>query len=252
MRSAVRTTFLIAFSTAALSQSASREEFDVASVKPTPTERLHHLRLDKCPGGGMFVTAGAPLVWTITYAYRVADTQLLGAPSWTNTFEDTYDIEGKAAQRITDAQCRSMVRSLLETRFRLATHREHKEAPVYALVVGKNGHKLHAVKPDDPESLVGVIVNGGRQQALSDQEVPAGWSMARLADYVSNWAGRPVIDKTGLPGDYSFHLDFSRHETEDRPSIFTALQGQLGLKLEPDKAMLEYVVIDHIERPSSN
>jgi uncharacterized protein (TIGR03435 family) len=230
-----------------------RPAFDVVSVKPTPPERLNHLKSEKCPGGGSYVTEGTPLLWAIEFAYRLNDTDLAGWPPWVESFADAYDIQGKPAGRVTDQQCRQMLQSLLEDRFHLRIHRERKERPVFFLAIGKNGPKLREVTPDSPKG--GIRINRAIQQALSESEAPPGWSMQRLASYLADRpeVARPTIDKTGLSGLYSFSLEFSRNGSDnDQPDIFAALQEQLGLKLETGKAPGDVYLIDHIERPSGN
>jgi len=234
---------------------APRPAFDVVSVKPTPPERLNHLKSDKCNNGGPFVAEGTPLLWTIEFAYHLNDTDLAaGWPAWLESFADAYDIEGKPAGRVSDEQCRQMVQSLLADRFQLKIHRETKERAVYFLALAKNGPKLREVKPDSPKTGGGVRLNRALMQAPSETEAPEGWAMSRLAGYLGGLpdVGRPVLDKTGLAGIYAFSLEFSRKDGDDRPVIFTALQDQLGLKLEASKAPLDVVVIDHVERASVN
>ncbi len=243
MRRAILIAAVIALQFAALGQ--TRAEFEVVSVKPTPTERLNRLRQEYCPGGGRFSAGGVPLFWILGYAYRVKDYQVSGAPAWMNAFDQAYDIEGKPAGPVTDEQCRLMVQSVFEDRFKLAVHREMKDASVYLLTIAKNGPKLHEGG--------GVKLNGSIQ--VGNDGVPtwaAGWNMASLATYLSGWVGRPVVDRTGLTGMYSITLDFSRGDGDDRPSIFTAVQDQLGLKMDAGKAPIEMLVIDHIERPTAN
>ena len=101
---------------------------------------------------------------------------------------------------------------------------------------------------------VGFRINQALQQAPAEPEAAPGWPMSRLASYLSDIPelGRTVVDKTGLAGIYSFALDFSRPDGDDAPSIFSALQEQLGLKLESARSQEEFLVIDHIERPSES
>jgi uncharacterized protein (TIGR03435 family) len=152
---------------------------------------------------------------------------------------------------MTDDQCRLMVRSLLEDRFKMAVHRESREMRVYALVVSKQG-KLYEVSADGDGE--GVRINRARFQSLSDAEAPKGMSMARLAGFLGDLpaVALPVVDRTGLSGIYSFSLTFSVKEGDDRPSIWTAVQEQLGLKLEATKAPIDVLVVDHIEKASAN
>ena len=138
-----------------------RPAFDVVSIKPTPPERINHLKYEKCNGGGPFLAEGAPLLWTIEFAYRFADVNLTpGHPAWIESFADAYDIEGKPAGAVTAEQCRQMAQSLLEDRFALKTHCETKErkavtdrtglAGMYSLSLefsrkdgGRPAHRLH-------------------------------------------------------------------------------------------------------------
>jgi uncharacterized protein (TIGR03435 family) len=232
----------------------ARPAFEVVSVKPTPPERLNHLRYEKCTGGGPFVTEGTPLLWSIEFAYQLRDSDLAGWPAWLESFADAYEMEGRPAGRVTEQQCRQMVQSLLADRFHLKIHRETKERSVYLLLIGKNGSKLRVVKTDSPKTGGGVRINGPLMQSLSESEAPEGWDMPRLAGYLGDVpdVGRPVLDRTGLTGLYAFSLQFSRKDGDDRPIVFLALQEQLGLKLEAAKAPLDVVVIDHVERPSGN
>jgi uncharacterized protein (TIGR03435 family) len=197
------------------------------SVKPTPKD-LNHIVTNHCRGGGVFQSDVAPLMWSLEYGYRIEDYLVFGAPSW-----------------VTDAQCRLMVQSLPEDRFKLVSHREMKETSVYLLTVAKSGSKLH--------SGGGVKFGGSIEVGDAGKPIYAdGWTMEQLASRLTNFAGRPVIDRTGLDGKYGIDLDFSRTGQDDKPSIFTAVQDQSGLKLEPGKASLEAMAIDHIERPADN
>jgi uncharacterized protein (TIGR03435 family) len=145
----------------------------------------------------------------------------------------------------------AMLQKLLEHRFKLTIHREAKEMPVYALVVGKNGPKIQAVKDDDG----GTQVDGGDGHPISARNL----SMEGLAQILSRrqQTDRPVLDRTGLKGIFNFTLDFATDDAASAdgtaaPSIFTAVQEQLGLKLEATKGPVEIVVIDRVEKPSDN
>ena len=229
-----------------------RPAFDIVSVKPTPPERANRLKWERCQGGGAYVVEGAPLLWTLEYAYHLGDADLVGVPAWLDSFSDTYDITGKAEGRVSEEQCRLMVQSLLADRFHLQIHHETKERQVYFLTVAKNGPKLQAVKADAVDSL-GVRFNGRHPAILSEDQPAPGWTMARLAGFLDGILddGHSVIDKTGLTGLYAFNLDYSRDGVE-RPLVGAALQDQLGLRLEATKAPVDVVAIDHIERPSGN
>jgi uncharacterized protein (TIGR03435 family) len=138
-----------------------------------------------------------------------------------------------------------MVQSLFADRFKLTMHKEQKETSVYFLIVGKNRTKLHLGG--------GVKLNGSVQvNATGKPEWPDGWTMSMLSSYLSDFAGRPVLDHTGLTGEFGIVLDFSRNETDDKPTVFSAVQDQLGLKLSSGKSPVEMIVIDHIEKPIAN
>ncbi len=230
----------------------ARPVFDVVSVKRTPQERRNHLKSERCTGGGPFIVEGTPLLWTIQFAYRLRDADIAGAPGWLESFDDAYDITGKAEGSVTDEQCRLMVQSLLEDRFRLKIHLETRERAAYFLQVAKNGPKLQEVRPDSPD-LGGVRFNGRHPAILSEKEPPPGWPMTRLAGFLADILDdrRPVIDKTGLTGIYAFNLDYSKDGIE-QPLLVSALRDQLGLQLEAGKAAVDVTVIDRVERPSEN
>ena len=187
----------------------------------------------------------------VTYAYGMRYDQVSGGPSWADS--DHYDLDAKSEGQgvFTTAQSRQMVQALLEDRFQLKVRREMREAPVYALVVGKNGPKFKAAAPDKPKSN---FVRGSDKGL--HMEATHG-TMAQLVDQLSFTAGRPVLDRSGLTGEYAYTLDwFPANRIPppelDAPSMFAALQEQLGLRLEPSKGPVERLVIDHAERPSEN
>jgi uncharacterized protein (TIGR03435 family) len=128
-----------------------------------------------------------------------------------------------------------------------------KEVPVYFLVVAKNGPKFHDANPNSqPPAGRGVPTSGGRGSgtSLSYRGAP----VARLVDYLSFYMERPVVDKTGLTGTYDFIFTYGTEESQDAgaPPMETALQEQLGLKLVSGKSPVEFVLIDHVEKPSGN
>jgi uncharacterized protein (TIGR03435 family) len=229
-------------------------------VKPTnPEQRDTGVMLD-CGAGTGFRAKNVSLRGLINWAYDWAydsDPQIDGGPNWINSQATTFEIEGKAAGRVSFAECQLMVQSLLADRFKLVTHRETREVPVYLLSIGAKGPKIHTVE-DDSRLLSTVFINGGGIQLRNGYATTAsgrGMSMPELARFLARLpaVGRPVLDKTGLTGFYGFHLDFAYVPGNDeRPDIFTAVREQLGLKLEPAKSALEILVVDHAERPSEN
>lgn len=255
------------------SQSASEASslsFDAVSIRPHRT-----------PSGtacafmpGRFVCKNAKMQWVIIRAYDVLGIQISGGPSWISS--DRYDIEAKESDELyaeleklprdqRRGKQRFLLQSMLEDRFQLKAHRETKELPVYALEVAKNGPKLKAtnIQSAGPCTIRGTG-EGNRYQ---------GCTVAILASYLPLAVGRVVLDRTGLEGRYDFTLEYADQDSAavssvptgggaasdnplppapSGPSVFTAVQEQLGLKLEATKGPVDVIVIDHIERPSEN
>jgi uncharacterized protein (TIGR03435 family) len=258
---------IVAVAMASGQQPAKPLAFEVASIKPAdPDARGSSILTDRV--GGLNST-NVPLRALITMAYGIRDFQLSGGPGWVGT--DRYDIVAKPerveqaatgpapdamtdSQRSTrDEQWKERVRTLLADRFALAIHKETKEQPIYVLTIGKNGPKLTVVTT--PGNEQGTRGGRGRSQGLAA-------TMGLLANTLSNATGRPVVDKTGLTGKYDYVLewtpDAAAGENADAPAagtgptIFTALQEQLGLKLEAAKGPVDTIVIDSVDRPSAN
>ncbi|MFT4112881.1 TIGR03435 family protein [Silvibacterium sp.] len=224
--------------------SGAKAEFAVTSVKPAPAERGGQLLLDYCRTDGSFAVAGAPLIWSLAYAFEQPEYAIAGVPDWLTRFA-TYDIEAKPEAAVDNGQCRAMLRTLFAERFQLATHQEKRPAAVYFLREDPKGSKL---RPGG-----GVHLNSSVQvDAHGAQQWPDGWTMAELAVHLSDWLSRPVIDDTGLSGKFGITLDYSRSENDGRPDLITAVREQLGLRLVPGKAPVEMLVIDGIRKPDPN
>ena len=231
-------------------QPAPNPSFDVASIKlhPQPITASY----DPMTRGSEMVCMACSLRDMITAAYSVRDDQLLGGPNWLTT--DHYDLEAKASgdTPLTRDRGIAMLQSLLTERFQLKVHRETREMQVYELVIAKNGPKFKRSPPDATGGMVTRSTAAGSQRMEATRA-----SMERLARRIGNSAGRPVLDKTGLEGDYAFTLEWTQGDRApdaevNVPSIFTAVQEQLGLKLEPAKDPIEMLVIDRAEKPSEN
>jgi uncharacterized protein (TIGR03435 family) len=236
----------MAFAALLLVTCADAQTFEIASVKPTPVELRNKLKRE-CVND-RFAASAMPLEWHIVWAWGLRDQQVTGLPDWTQEF-NTYTFDAKAVAPMDESQCKAMVRALIEDRFKMRSHIEQRELAVYELVVAKGGSKMREVT-EDTKGSTGVGVNGSHE-VDADRRLPPGWPMSRLAGRLEE-AGRIVIDRTGLPGLYSFELAFSRKPDDGKPSIFTAVQEQLGLKLQPSKAKLDVLVIDHIEKAQGN
>jgi uncharacterized protein (TIGR03435 family) len=190
--------------------------------------------------GGTVVMHNATLRFCIITAYGVQDSLIEGGPSWINS--DVYEILAKVGGPAETGQIKPMLQSLLEDRFKLRTHREIRQRPVYALKVSKNGPKLHP--SENTESFLGRRGRGpitGRRA-----------SMAGLAATLSTLMGKKVLDKTNLAGVYDFTLEFAAPDDVDSslPALVTALQEQLGLRLETTNGPVEVLVVDHAEKPT--
>jgi uncharacterized protein (TIGR03435 family) len=247
----------------AFAQEQPRPSFEVASVKPTPAGRRGFdfgTYFRNLPGG-RFSAENVPLGMLITKAYGVDTNQIVGG-NQLRFGGETYDIEAKADDRdprfkaaeaagpaAQDALLNSMLRTLLADRFKLAVHRETKEASGYAFVVAKGGPKLK--QPTEAQSGDGSISVAGRGH-LKGQKAP----LSMLAAQLTRLVGRTVTDETGLEGGFDFNLEWTPEETPadlaSAPSIFTAIQEQLGLRLEARKERSQIIVIDHVEKPDAN
>jgi uncharacterized protein (TIGR03435 family) len=234
----------------------AQEEFEVASIKPN-TSMGNNISINRSPGGGLRAT-NVPLRMLITFAYDIRDHQLVGGPGWINDYR--YDIVAKppgGAEAVAEPKGFSMqefelirkrTQALLADRFKLAFHTETREMPVYALVVGKNGAHL------EPSKSENMSIQGSTG-VLRCKKI----SMKEFADRaLGNRMGRTVLDKTGLTGEYDFEIKYA----EDRgaaatadvsgPDFLTALQEQLGLKLEPQKGPVPVIVVDRVEKATEN
>jgi uncharacterized protein (TIGR03435 family) len=246
------------------------EGFELASLKPgDPSSRNTFMNVT--PGGG-FQASNMNLKFLIRFAYSVEDFQISGGPAWMNS--EAYDVDAKPSPGAA-VDIRTMnvpqreefqkriqlkVQALLAERFKLTIHRESKDMPIYELVVAKNGPKLTAAAPGEGKGPRGLRMRYGEFQG-------SGATLPVLAQRLFLLTGRMVVDKTGLTGNYDFKLDFTPEPGQmappppgiekeplpaPGPSIFTALQEQLGLKLQSAKGPVEVIVVDRVEKPSAN
>ena len=245
--------------------------FDVISVKPNNTA-AHGMMLNYTPDG--LNATNIPVQFLFHEAFGLNDDQIFGAPGWAQSIH--YDVDAKvnsadvpALHNVTHDQRRAMLLQILTERFKLTYHREPRILPVYALVVAKGGSKLDEFKAGN--DTAGEPKHPGRMQMQNTTLTAEGVPIAPLASLLSSRLGRPVEDKTGLTGIYNFKLQWAdeRHEGPPRgpdaalsadapppepsgPSIFTAIEEQLGLKLESAKGPVQVLLIDHIEPPTQN
>jgi uncharacterized protein (TIGR03435 family) len=233
--------------------------FEVATVKPSNPD---------APGkaftmrGRQFATLNTTLSDLITFAYQVHAAQITGAPEWVESARYDITAQPQAEGSPNDRQIRAMLQKLLEERFKLTVTRGTKELPVYVLSVGKTGHKL---TPNDrnPNGLPSLFLKGpGRLPALNASMA----DLARLMQAVV--LDRPVVDRTELSGRFDFTLNWTPDDSQFRglggqvpapsndanapPGLFTAIQEQLGLRLDSARAPVDVLVVDRVERPSDN
>ncbi len=237
--------------------------FEVASIKPAdPTQSIAFRR-----SGYRIATTSTSLEWLITWAYDIPSDRLYGKPGWLDTVR--YDIVANAPQNSEPVRSQPgqptrlqrMMQTLLADRFKLAVHSEKKELPMYALIAASGGAKIQ-LRDAGGEANQNPFSMPGRGNLIGTQV-----STEMLAKVLSNQVGVWVQDQTGLKGVFDFKLTWEPDtevigaETATLPpspiragsSIFTAIQEQLGLKLQARKGMVEVLVIDHIERtPTEN
>jgi uncharacterized protein (TIGR03435 family) len=221
---------------------AAQAAFEVASVKRTPPASIGYTSISPF-GSATFTATNVTLEVLIGMAFGVDSNHISGKQSWLDT--ESYDVSAKAegGREISREELRPMLQNLLAERFKLSVHREMKDEPGYALIVAK-GPKLQASKGGASRPM--ILKGGLRADNIS---------LKMLAAILAGPAGRPVVDKTGIEGNFDVKLDYAPEGIADSslPSIFTALQEQLGLKLVPQKVPVETLVVDRAEKvPAEN
>jgi uncharacterized protein (TIGR03435 family) len=262
---------IIAVAAIALLVAASLEgqvlpQFEVATIKPSAPVADGRLTVTMGGDPGRIDYQGLPLRILLSRAFNVKDIQISG-PDWLDT--ERFDVIGKIPSGVSRDKVPAMLQALFVERFKIAFHHDQKEMGIYALVVGKNGLKL---KEADPSGVGQLFVRTGHVETKG--------SLASLADLLSRMVDRPAFDMTSLKANYDIHLEWTPEPGQgslfkglaspppavegsgnpdrgnsDRsgPSLFSAIQEQLGLKLESRKAPVDIVVIDHIEKtPTEN
>ena len=229
---------------------AQKPMFEVASIRPANSGRPGMSMQTEV---GRFKAINVTVSFLIQYAYGIKDFQLSGGPGWMAS--DKFDIDAKGEAKTGDREFPPMMRTLLADRFQLKFHQETKTLPVFDLVVAKDGPKFSRA----PETAQGGTRGNPGQLTISKG------TMASLVSTLSNILHKKVIDKTGLTGEYEMKLKWTPDDFQppplrpnvpppnpNTPSIFTAIQEQLGLKLESSKGSVEGLVIDSISKPTEN
>jgi uncharacterized protein (TIGR03435 family) len=247
---------LLAWMAAIAPPNAQAPSFDVATIKATPPDF----------NGGMFETMRGRQYTVRNYtardllvtAFRLHRSAVFGGPTWIET--DKYDIDAvTSGDELPSRDARAvMLRELLRVRFNLAVHLEEREVPLYALVVAKNGPKLKASAAEN-KSVLAPLVN----RVFPNRIVTEGRAITvnQLASLLQ--IDRPVVDRTGITGMFDFDVEWVPDAQfngrlilpapdTSKPGLFTALQEQIGLRLEPTRGPGQVLIIDRIERPTEN
>ncbi len=229
--------------------------FDVATIRPhAPDDTRFKVNM---PAAGQFKATGSVAKLVLMVAYDVQETQIVGGPSWFAI--EKWDIEAKTddGPRHNVEDTRRMLQNLLQDRFALKIHRETAQLPAYVLTLAKGGPKFKAL---EREGATNIRIAGN---SISLERA----GLDRMTQLLSAALGRPVVDRTGLTGLYDLSLqwddapipeggvlglDVPATPGNQRGSIFTAIQEQLGLRLEPQKVPVDVIVVDRMERPSAN
>jgi uncharacterized protein (TIGR03435 family) len=226
-------------------------DWDVATVKPSDAEGNNSGFHSQ---GRRMTIQHRTVKDMLIIGYGMHEKQLVGMPGWAES--DRWDVEGvvdlEGNPNLTQLQ--SLVRKILVERFGLRTHTEKREMGVYAITVAKGGPKLEKSKSDPNGSMSENDNDNGGQRTMRMKNATTG-DFALVMKYA---ADRPVVDQTGLNGRYDFQLkwtiDDSKAPTDGTvaPGLFTAVQEQIGLKLEPAKALVDVLVVDRVEWPAPN
>ena len=253
--------FLVAIVAAVVPLASQTERFEVASVKPNYTDADPSMSL--APNGAINIV-NVPLENVIVNAYRIPPFRIVGAPDWIR--RERFDISARPPEGVASRQPLAMLQTLLAERFKLRAHQATREQPIYALVIarsdGRLGPHLQRSTADCSAKVPPPVPSGDLACAGRFGVGPGGGTivskgqpLARVINALSMAVNQPVVDRTSLEGPLDVELRWSADVTSnptnsDTPSIFTALQEQLGLRLESTRGAVEVLVIDSVERPT--
>jgi uncharacterized protein (TIGR03435 family) len=261
---------------AAQTPAPPRAAFDVVSVKPNASgERTMQLSLQP---SGRLVAVNVPLQTLIQYAYQLQDYQMVGGPEWQRT--DRFDIMATSSASMAAGAMvvmQPMIQSLLADRFRLIVHRESRDMPIFALVKAKSDGRLgpaltkstvdcdairSAARPGVPQPLNASGQPACGMRITRGHAWSGGFPVSNLLLWLSQTVQRTVVDRTGLTGNYDADVTFTPDlppgaqvdapAAADPPSLFTALQEQLGLRLDAQRGPVDVLVIDSAEKPAED
>jgi uncharacterized protein (TIGR03435 family) len=231
--------------------------FEVATIKPSQPDEQRSVQVQ----GTRLVTADTSLVDLMMFAYGIHPLQIMDGPEWLKTDKFDVVVQPSLPGRPSTAQMRSIVQKLLADRFKLAFHHAQRELPVYRIVAAKGGPKLTPTTDEARAANTAAVGISSGQMTVRNATVKEFASL--MQRYVR--LDRPIVDHTGIAGKYDYQLswtpDFSQFDghppgparnDENAPTLYTAMQEQLGLKLEPAREPTDVMVIDGVARPSEN
>jgi len=243
----------------ALAQTPPPPTFEAASVRVNSSGQA---RMSGGVRGRTYSAVNMPLRPIIASAYELSlqTFRLVGGPAWIGA--DRFDITGTVPEGSTRRELPLMLRALLADRFKLVVHAETRETPIYTLVVARADGTIGAgLRKADVDCEAVPLDRDRCQSQINDKIIGRGQSLGSLAQMLSPFAGRQVVDRTGLTGRFDFDLEFpelaagpggSGPAADTGGSVFTAVQEQLGLKLTSTRGPVEFVVIDSVEHPTEN
>jgi len=250
--------FLIGALAVSATTALAQSTFDVASIRPMTYADGARTHIYNSPRTSEFRAINVTLRDLLEVAWGIPETQMLSGPAWAST--DKFDLEAKSDAKFNEhlaglsidqgrEEKRQMLQALLADRFELAAHAEKREMPIFAMVIAKGGPKL-----------ITTNVNGALSGGRGRISITGGDDALAVLAFELSWRlGRPVVDQTGLKGRYELTLNWTEDDVPSTaaissggPSLFTAIQEQLGLKLEATKGPVPVLVIDHAEKPSEN
>lgn len=235
------------------SDSSTSSRFQVATIKPSSPEEFRTVQIR----GNRFATTNTSVVDLLKYAYGLHEQEIVGGPKWLNT--QKFDLVGDPETQIRPSSddFKKMVQYLLTDRFHLTFHHEVRDISVFAIVLSKNGAKL--TKSTKPPSGIPAVAYAPGRLAVGNATI------ADLATFLQRFAtDRPVVDQTGITGKYDLVLRWTPDELQavgtrpgndnnnSLPGLYTAIQDQLGLKLQEEKRPTQVFVVDRVEMPSEN
>ena len=220
--------------------------FEVVSIKRADPKEVGGWVLFR-PGGRLEVR-NSMVAFIVQQAYGVRDFQVVDGPKWISDWNYRFHIDAKASTQLPNDQMRLLTQAVLAERFQLKVHREMRDLPVFLLTAAKSGLKIKTAQD-------GSAPKGRGMENVSPGLIQGQATIADLIGAIGRDFGRPIVDKTGFNGMFDFRLDWApMHAGSDdmRPALPMALQEQLGLKLDAQKAPVEVLVIDRVETPSGN